>query len=178
MDMELIFSWRFRTTKEGVIFLLPVTIVQLLSRVRLCNPMNCSMPGFFVLHQFLELAQTHVHWVSDAIQPSHPLLPLSSAFNLRSIRVFSSESTLRMRWPKYRSFSFSISLSNDYLGLISFRVDWFDLLAIQGTLKSHLQHHSLKASVLQCSAFFMVQPSHPYMTAGKTITLTIQTFVG
>ena len=140
--------------------------------------MDCSTPGFFVLHQFLELAQTHVRRVSDAIQPSHPLSPLSSALNLRSISVFSSESTLCMRWPKYWSFSFRISLSNEYSGLISFRIDWFDLLAIQGTPKSHLQHHGSKASFLQCSAFFMVQLSHPYVTAGKTIALTIQTFVG
>src|SRR5574340_148205 len=95
-----------------------------------------------------------------------------------SIRVFSSESTLRMRWPKYWSFSFSISPSNEYLGLISFRMDWLDVLAVQGTLKNLLQHHSSKASILRHSAFFMVQLSHPYMTTGKTIALTRQTFVG
>ena len=94
-----------------------------------------------------------------------------------SIRVFSNESTLHMRWPKYWSFSFSISPSNEHPGLISFRVDWLDLLAVQGTLKSLLQHHSLKASIFQCSVFFIVQLSHPYMTTGKTIALTRQTFV-
>ena len=103
------------------------------------------------------------------------LLPLSI---FPSIRVFSNESVLRIRWPKYWRFSFSISLSNEYSGLISFRMDWLDLLAVQGTLKSLLQHHSLKASILQCSAFFMVQLSHPYMPTGKTIALTRQTFVG
>ena len=93
------------------------------------------------------------------------------------IRVFSNESTLQMRWPKYCSFSFSISPSNEHPGLISFRMDWLDLLAVQGTLKSLLQHHSSKASILRCSAFFTVQFSHPYMTTGKTIALTRQTFV-
>ena len=106
----------------------------------------------------------------------HPLLLPPSV--LPSIRIFSSESVLRMRWPKYWSVSFSISPSNEYSGLISLRIGLFDLLAIQGTLKSLLQHHSLKASVLQCSVFFMVQLSHPYMTTGKTIVLTTQTFVG
>jgi len=95
-----------------------------------------------------------------------------------NFRVFSSDSTLRMRWPKYWSFSFSISPSNEYLGLISLRMDWLDLLAVQGTLKSLLQHHSSKASILQCSAFFTVQLSHLYMTTGKTIALTRRTFVG
>ena len=106
----------------------------------------------------------------------HPLLLLPSMFP--SIRVFSKESTLHMRWPKYWSFSFNISPSNEYSGLISFRMDWLDLLAVQGTLKSLLQHHSSKASILQHSAFFMVQLSHPYMTTGKTIALTRQTFTG
>ena len=101
------------------------------------------------------------------------LLPVFSSF-----RVFSSESALYIRWPKYSSFSFSISPSNEYSGLISYRIDWFAPLAVQGTLKSLLQHHSLKASVLWCSAFFMVQLSHPYMTAGKTVALTRRTFVG
>ena len=95
-----------------------------------------------------------------------------------SIRVFSNESTLRMRWPKYWSFSFSMSPSNEHPGLISFRMDWLDLLAVQGTLKSHLQHHSSKASILRHSAFFTVQLSHPYMTTGRTIALTRRTFVG
>ena len=111
----------------------------------------------------------------DAIQPSHPL---SSSSLPPSIRVFSNESALRMRWPKYWSFSFSISPSNERPGLISFRMDWLDLLAVQRTLKSLLQHHSLKASIFQCSAFFTVQLSHPYMTTGKTVALTRQTFVG
>ena len=106
----------------------------------------------------------------------HPLLLLPSIFP--SIRVFSNESTLHLRWPKYQSFSFSISPSNEYSGLISFRMDWLDLLSVQGILKSLLQHHSSKASAVQCSAFFMVQLSHPYMTTGKTMALTIATFVG
>jgi len=105
----------------------------------------------------------------------HPLLPPSI---FPSIRVFSNESALRIRWPKYWSFSFNISPSNEHPGLISFRMDWLDLLAVQGTLKSLLQHHSSKASILWCSAFFIVQLSHPYMTTGKTIALTRQTFVG
>ena len=118
----------------------------------------------------------------DSVMPSshlilcHPLLLLPSIFP--SVRVFSSESVLCTRWPKYWSFSFSISPSNGYLGLISFRMDWLDLLAVQGTLKSLLQHHSSKASILRRSAFFTVQLSHPYMTTGKTIALTRQTFVG
>ena len=106
----------------------------------------------------------------------HPLLLLPSIFP--SIRVFSNESTLRMRWPKYWSFSLNISPSNEHPGLISFRMDWLDLLAVQGTCKSLLQHHSSKASILQCSAFFIAQLSHPYMTTGKTIALTRWTFVG
>ena len=138
--------------------------------------MNCSMPGFLVLHHLLEFAQTLVHWVNDAIQPSHhlhPLLLLPSVFT--SIRFFSSGLALHIRWPKY--WSFNISPSNEYSGLISFRIDWFDLLAVQGSLKSLLQHHSSKASILQHSAFFIVQLSHPYMTTGKTIALTRHTFV-
>ena len=140
--------------------------------------MDCSMPGFPVHHKLPEFAQTHVHWV-DAIQPSHPLLTLLFLPSiLPSIRVFSNESVLYIRWPKYWSFSFSISPSNEYSGLIFFRIDWFDPLAVQGTLKRILQHHSSKASVLQCSAFFTVQLSHPHMTTGKTIALTRRTFVG
>ena len=124
-----------------------------------------------------EFTQTHVHWISDAIQPSHlPFLLLPSIFP--SIRVFSNESVLLIWWPKYWSFSFSISPSNEYSGLISFRMDRLDLLAVQGTLKRFLQHHSTKASILQCSAFFIVQLLHPYMITGKTIALTRQTFVG
>ena len=124
-----------------------------------------------------EFAQIHIHRVSDAIPPSHPLpspSPFPSIFP--SIRVFSSESLLCIRWPKY--WSFSISPSNECSGLISFRIDWFDLLAAQRTCKSLLQHYCSKASILQCSAFFMVQLSHPCMTTGKTIALTRWTFVG
>jgi len=143
----------------------------------LCNPMDCSTPSFPVYHQLPELAQTPVHWVSDTIQPSHPLSSLSPpVFKFSRIRVFSNESVLRSRWPKYLSFSFSISPSNEYSGLISFRMDWLDLLAVQGTLKNLLQHHSSKASILQHSAFFTVQLSHPHMTTGKTMALTKLTF--
>ena len=143
----------------------------------LCNPMDCSMPDFPVLHHLPELAQTHVHWVMPA---NHlilccPLLLPPSIF--LSIRVFSNELAVCIRWPKYWSFSFSISPCNEYSGLISFRIDWFDL-AVQGTLKSLLQHHGSKVSILRHSAFFMVQLSHPYMITGKTIALTIWTFVG
>ena len=145
----------------------------------LCNPMNCSTPGLPVHHQLPESTQTHDYLVGDAIQPYHPLSsPSPPAPVLPSIRVFSNESGLLMRWPKYWSFSFSISPPNEHPGLISFRMDWLDLLAIQGTLKSLLQHHSSKASIFQCSAFFTVQLSHPYMTTGKTIALTRWTFVG
>ena len=145
----------------------------------LCDPVDCTLPGFPVHHQLPEPTQTHVHRVSDAIQPSHPLSspsPLPSIFP--SFRVFSNESVLDIRWPKYWSFSFSISPSNEYSGLISFRMDWLDLLAVHGTLKSLLQHHSSKASILWHSAFFIVQFSHPYMTTGETVVLTRWTFVG
>ena len=134
--------------------------------------MNCSMPGLPVHHQLPELTQTHVHQVADAIQPSHPLSsPTPPVFNVAqsSIRVFSKESVLRIRWPKCWSFSFSISPSNEYSGLISFTIDWFDLLVLQRTLKTLLQHHSSKASILWRSAFFIVQLSHPYMTIGKDL---------
>ena len=137
------------------------------------------MPGFPVHHQLPELAQIHVHRVHDAYNHlflCHPLLLLHSVFS--SIRVFSHESVLHIRWPDYWSFSFSISPSNEYLGMISFRIDWLDLPAVQGTLKSLLQHHSSKASILLHSAFFIVQLSHPYMTTGKTIALTRWAFVG
>ena len=144
----------------------------------LCDPMNRSTPGLPVHHQLQEFTQIHVHRVSDAIQPAHPLSsPSPPAPNPPSIRVFSNESTLRMRWPKYWSFRFSIIPSKEHPGLI-FRMDWLDLPAVQGTLKSLLQHHSSKASILRRSAFFTVQLSHPYMTTGKTIALTRQTFVG
>ena len=143
----------------------------------LCDPMNCSMPGLLIHHQLLEFTQTHVHWVSDAIQPSHSPSSPSPALSLSQHPVFSNESALGIRRPKYWSFGFNISPSNEHPGLISFRMDWLDLLAVQGTLKSLLQHHSSKASILQCSAFFIVQLSHPYMTTGKTIALTRWAFV-
>ena len=128
----------------------------------LCDPMNCSTPGLPVHHQLQEVTQTHVHWVGDTIQPPHPLSSLSPPVpNPSSIRVFSNESALCMRWPKYWSFSFSISPSKEHPGLISFSMDWLDLLAFEGTLKSLLQHHSWKASILRCSAFFTVQLSYP-----------------
>ena len=139
--------------------------------------MDCSMLCLPVRHQLQESTQTHVHQVSDAIQPSHPLSsPFPPAFNLSKHQGLFP--VLHIRWPKYWSFSFSISPSNEYSGLISFRMDWLDLLAVQETLKSFLQHHSSKASILRPSAFFIVQLSHPYMTTGKTIALTTQTFVG
>ena len=137
--------------------------------------MNCSMSGFPVLHSLPELTQAHVHWVGDAIQPSHPLLsPSLPASIFPCFRVFLNESALCVRWVNYWSFSFTISLSNEYSELISIRIDGLDLLAVQGTLKNLLQHHMLKASVLHCSAFFMVQLSHLYITTGKTIVLTIR----
>ena len=130
--------------------------------------MDCRPPGFPVYQQLPELPQTHIHRVSDAIQPSHPLSsPLLLPPIPPSIRDFSNESTLHMRWPKNWSFSFSIIPSKEIPGLISFRTDWLDLLAVQGTLKSLLQHHSSKASILWCSAFFTVQVSHPYIPLEK-----------
>ena len=149
------------------------------SCLTLCQPMDCSMPCLPVHHQLPEFTHTHVHWVGDAIYHlilCRPLLlpPLS----FPSIWIFSSESAIHSKWPKYWSFNFSISPSNEYSGLISFRMDWLDLLVVQETLKSLLQHHSSKASILWRSAFFIVQLSHPYMTTGKTIALTRQTFVG
>ena len=146
------------------------------SYLTLRDSMHDSMSGLPVLHHLLEFAQTHGHWVGDTTEPSHPLSPLllmTSIFLI--IRIFSNESALCIWWPKYQSFSFSISPSNGYPGLISFRMDWFDLLAVPGTLMSLLQHHSSKASIL---LFFMVQLSHPYTTTGKTIALLICTSVG
>ena len=145
----------------------------------LCDPMGCSTPGFLVHHNswrlltlmFIELVMPSSHLVL-----CYPLCLLPSIYP--SIRVFSNESVLRIRWPKYWSFCFSISLSNEYSGLISFRIHWFELLAVHGTLNSLLQHHSSKASILSCSTFFTVQLSHPYMTTGKTIALTRWPFVG
>ena len=140
--------------------------------------MDCSTPALPVHHQFLEITQTHVHRVGDAIQPSHPLLsPSPPSFNLSQhqglFQLFNSSHQV----AKLLSFCFNISPSNEYSGLISFRMGWLDLLAVQGILKSLLQHHSSKASILLCSAFFIVQLSHPYMTTGKTIALTRWTFV-
>ena len=152
--------------------------VQSLSRVRLCNPMNRSTPGLPVHHQLPEFTQTHIHRVSDAIQPSHPLSSLfPPALNLTQHQgLFQWVSSLHQvaNW----SFSFSISPSKKYSGLISFRIDWLGLLAVRGTLKSLLQHYSSKALILLLSAFFIVQLSHSYTTTGKTIALTRWTFVG
>ena len=145
----------------------------------LCDPMDCSTPGLPAHLQLLELLKLMFIYLvmpSNLLILCHSLLFLFSIFP--SIRVFSNESVLHIRWPKFCSFSFSISASNEYLGLISFRIDWFDLLAVQGTLKSLLQQHSSKASLLWCSTFFIVQLSHPYMTTGKIIALTRWTFVG
>ena len=152
-------------------------VAQQLSHVWLCDPMDCRTPGFPVLHYFPEFAHIHVHWVGDA---NHLilccLLILPSIFP--SIKVFFSELALPSRWPKYWSFRFNISPSNEYSVLISSRMDWFDIFAVQGTLKSLLQHYNSKVLILWHSAFFMVQLSHLYMTTGKVIALIIQTFVG
>ena len=144
----------------------------------LCNFMDCNKPGFPDLHYFLEFAQTNVHWVGDAIQPSHLLSPPSPAFNLSQHQGLSQWVGCSIRWPKYWSFSFSISPSKDSSGLISFRIDWFDLLQSKGFSRVFYSNHSLKASILQCSVFFVVQLSHPYMITGEAIALTIWIFVG
>ena len=145
----------------------------------LCNPMDCSTPGLPVHHQLsrslLKLMSIESVMPSNHLILGHPLLLPPSVF--LSIRVFSNESVVRIRWPKYCSFSFSVSPFNEYSGLISFRMDWLELFAVQGTLKSFLQHHSSKASFLQCSAFFIVQRLHSYITSEKTIALTRRTFV-
>ena len=147
--------------------------VQLLSCVWLCDLMDCSKPGLPVHQQLPEFTQTHVHWVGDAIQPSHPLLsPSPPTFHLSQHQGLFKWVSSYIMWPKDWSFSLSISRSSEYSGLISFRMDWLDLLAVQGTLKNLLQHHSSKASILRFSAFFIVQLSHPYMTTAKTIPLT------
>ena len=147
--------------------------------------MDYTTPGFTVLHQLWELTQTHIHRVStfiESVMPSNylilcrPLLRLPSIFP--SIRVFSNESVFHIRWPKYWSFSFSVSPSNEYSGLIFFRMGWLDLLAVQGTLKSFLRHHGSKALILQLSGFFIVQLSYQYKATGKTIALTRWNFVG
>ena len=130
------------------------------SCLTLCDPMNRSMPGLPAHHQLLEFTQTHIHWVGDAIQPSHPPSPLLLPPSIfPSIKVFTNESVLRISWRKYWSFSFNISPSNEYSGLICSRMDWLDLLAVQGTLKSLHQHHSSKASIFRCSAFFLYSPT-------------------
>ena len=160
-----------------IVAVVPCLVTQ--SCLTLCHPMDCSTPGFPVLHHLLELLKL---MSIESVMPSNhlifccPFLLLSSVFP--SIRVFSNESALYLRWPKYWSFSFNISPSSVYSGLISFRMGWFDLLAVHGTHRSLLQHQNLKASILWHSACFMVQLSHPYMTTGKTIALTRQTFDG
>ena len=143
----------------------------------LCDPTDCSMVGLPVPYHLPEFEEFHVHFIGDTIQPSHRLTP-SSALNFSQHQGLSNELFVRIRWPKYWSFSFNISPSSEYSGLISLKIDWFDLLAVQRTFRSLLQHYSLKALVLWCSAFFMVQLSQPYVTTGKTIGLTIWTFVG
>ena len=164
------------------LFQCPYLLIKRFSSVQSLSHVQFSVTPWTVARlcvdrQLLEFTQTHVHWVRDAIHLilCHPLLLPPSIFP--SIRVFSNESVLCITWPKYWSFNFSISPSNEYSGLISFRMDWLDLLAVQGTLKGLLQHHSSKASILLRSAVFIVQLSHPYMTTGKTIALTRQTFV-
>ena len=143
----------------------------------LCNPMDCSTLGSPVLHHLPGFAQIHVHWIGDAIQTSHPLSsPSPPALNVSQHQGLFQWVGSSPQVPKY--WSFSISTASKYSGLISFRIDWFDLLALQGTLKSFLQHHSSKASILRRSAFFTVQLSHPYVTTGKTIALTRHTSVG
>ena len=140
-----------------------------------CTAAHQDSLSFTISWSSLKLMSIKLVMPSNHLILCRPLLLLPSAFH--SIRVFSNDSALHIRWPKYWSFSFSISPSNDYSGLISFRIDWFDIFTVQGTLKSLLQYHSSKASLLQHSAFFMVQLSYPYMTTSKTIALTIQTFV-
>ena len=172
MDKALLYTGKRASLLVG-------SSVQLLSRVQLCDPMNHSTPGLPVHHQ---LPKSTKPMSIESVMPSnhlilcHPLLLLPPI--LPSITVFSSESAFRIRWPKYWSFSFNICPSNEHPGPISFRMDWLDLLAVQRTLKSLLQHHSSKASILLRSAFFIVQLSHPYMTTRKTIALTRRTFVG
>ena len=153
------------------------SLIQLCSTI--CDPMDCTTPGFPVHHQLLELAQTHVHWVSDAIQPSYPLSSLTPpALNLSQHQDLFQWDSCFGSGSQSIEVCFSISPSNEYSGLISFRIDWLDLLVVQRTLKSLLQHHSSKASILQHSVFLMVQLSHLYMTTGKkTTALTTQIFV-
>ena len=162
--------------KNSNIFMHFSSVVQ--SYPTLCDPMDCSMPGLPVHHQLPEFTQTHVH---ELVMPSNHLILCCSLLLpsiLPIIGIFSNESALHIRWPKYCSFSFRISPSNEYSGLISFMMNWLDLLAVQGNLKSCLQHHSSKASILQHSAFFIAQISHQYITNEKTIALARWTFVG
>ena len=181
-DNKILLAWTSKEVKlywaMGKTQAKKISTAQFSSLIQLCptlwDSMDCSMPGFLVHHQLRELAQMHVHRVSDAIHLllCHPLLLLPSIFP--NIRVFSNESVLHISWPKY--WSFSISPSNEYSELISFRIDWFDL-AVQGILKSLLQYHKWKASIIWCSAFFMVQLSHLYMITGSTIAWNIWTLV-
>ena len=174
-------AWRILSI---ILLMCEMSAVQFSSVIQLCptlcNPMDCSTPGFPVHHQLPEPIQTHVHQVGDAIQPSHPLSsPSPPAFNLSQNQGLFQWVTSLNQWAKCIGVSaFSISPSKEYSGLICFRIDCLDLLAVQGTLKSLLQHLSSKASILQCSAFLIVQLSHPYMTTGKTIALIRWTFVG
>ena len=173
--------WRMHVANNAVLHILKfASSVQLLSCVRLfATPWTAAHQASLSItnsRNLLKLMSIESGMPSNHLILCHPLLLQPSIFP--SIRVFSNESVLWIRWPKYWSFSFSISPPNEYLGLISLRIDWLDLLAVRGTLKSLLQHHSSKASTLQHSAFFIVQLSHPYMTTGKTIVLTRWTFVG
>ena len=178
MDRYMIYTY------HGVFCVCVCVCVCASSVTQLClilwDPMDCSSPGLPALHSLQEFSQTHVHWISDSILPSRPLLPPSPpALNLSFLVLGSFPmSQLLASGGQGIGLRFSISPSNKYSGLISFRMDWLDLLALQETLTSLLQDHSLKASVLQHSVFFMVQLSHPYMTTGKTIALTTGTFVG
>ena len=168
---QILYHWATKEARPG-----SLSSVHLLSSGQLFATLDCSTPGYPVYHQLPQLLKHEFVMPSNHPILCHPLLLPLSIFP--SIRVFSSESVLRIRWPKYWSFSFHISPSSEYSGLISFRINWFDLPAVQGTLKSLLQHHSSKASILRHSAFFMIQLSHPYMTTGKTVALTRWTVVG
>ena len=182
LSIEWLSTWNMasETEKRSLRFYFIFSSVQLLSCVRLfATPWTAAHQASLSITNSWSLPKP---MSIESVMPSnhlilcHPLFLLPSIFP--SIRVFSNESALRIRWPKYWSFSFNISPSNEHPGLISFRMDWLDLLAVQGILKSLLQHHSSKASILRCSAFFTVQLSHPYMTTGKTIALTRWTFAG
>ena len=166
-------QYTFSKRKDSCFHLLINSSIQVSSVAQscliLCSPMNCNMPGFPVHHQLPEHAQTHVHWVSGAVQPSHLSSPSPPTFNFSQHQSLFKWVSSSHQVAKVLEFQLSISPSNEYSGLISFRMDWLDLLAVQGTFKSLFQHHSSKASVLWCSAFFIVQLSHPYMTTGKTI---------